>query len=81
MNVNDELRSARLRLGLSQWNLAEALGVTQSLVSAWERGAAIPALWALRALVRTLQVERAEDIGYQFGERVIRVPARTADEA
>ena len=40
--------------GMTQLDLAEAVGLDQSLVSAWERGRALPALTELNATMRVL---------------------------
>lgn len=38
------LRKLRLERGLSQWDLADLLGVSDVMVSFWERGAHLPSL-------------------------------------
>lgn len=38
MKIKDEIKVARVRKNLSQQGLADILGVTQQLVSEWERG-------------------------------------------
>jgi len=45
------VRSARLAAGLSQAELAERLGTTQSAVSRWERGHDEPRLNSLNAIM------------------------------
>lgn len=40
--TSDRIRSARERLGLSQGEAAERLGVSTTSVSSWERGIAVP---------------------------------------
>ena len=45
------VRSARLAAGLSQAELAERLGTTQSAVSRWERGHDEPRLSSLNAIM------------------------------
>ncbi len=46
------IREARKRAGMSQGQLAEALGIRQSSVSQWERGSTAPTGRRLRVLVR-----------------------------
>lgn len=46
------IREARKRAGLSQQELAERLGTTQSVIARWETGARSPTLDALRRAVR-----------------------------
>ena len=38
MMTPDEVKEARLKLGLTQWWLGAALGVTEDTVANWERG-------------------------------------------
>lgn len=60
--TSDNLKSRRQQLGLSQRGLAEALGVNQWTVSAWEQGKqAFPAYLelALEALEKRIQVSAA----------------------
>jgi DNA-binding XRE family transcriptional regulator len=49
-----EIRRARRRAGMSQAELASALGVRQSSVSQWERGATEPSTHNLLDLMRVL---------------------------
>jgi DNA-binding transcriptional regulator YiaG len=48
------IRIARERVGMSQEGLAEALGITQSSVSQWERGQTEPTGQRVIALMRVL---------------------------
>ena len=50
-----ELRFMRERRGLTQRNLADAIGVTRVAVSSWERGHCQPSLEHYAALVRVLR--------------------------
>lgn len=52
--LSEAIRSARRRAGLSQAELAEALGVRQSSVSQWERGSTKPSTVHLLALTSAL---------------------------
>jgi DNA-binding transcriptional regulator YiaG len=49
-----EIRQARKRAGMSQVELAELLGIRQSSVSQWERGATEPSTQNLLDLMRRL---------------------------
>ncbi|HEX8930011.1 MAG TPA: helix-turn-helix transcriptional regulator [Actinomycetota bacterium] len=54
--LSEAIRAARRRAGLSQAELAAALGVRQSSVSQWERGSTRPStdhLLALTSILRT----------------------------
>lgn len=42
MDAANEIRQARLQLGLTQQQLADLLGVTTTSVSGWERGTKTP---------------------------------------
>lgn len=48
------LKEIRLRRGLTQTDLAAKLGVTQSVVAMWERGAVMPAASKLPELADAL---------------------------
>ena len=67
MISGDLVREARRRAGLTQAELAERLGTSQSAVARWERGAAHPSLETLRAVVRgcgfdlAFHMSRADD--------------------
>ncbi|MDO4801784.1 MAG: helix-turn-helix transcriptional regulator [Prevotellaceae bacterium] len=40
----EELKSARLKAGMTQKEVAEALGITQPVVAGWERGKGSPSV-------------------------------------
>ena len=67
MISGDLVREARKRAGLSQAELAQRLGTSQSAVARWERGAVHPSLENLRAIVRgcgfdlAFHMSRADD--------------------
>lgn len=42
----EDLKAARLRAGMTQAQVAERMGTTQSAVARWERGAVVPSLEA-----------------------------------
>lgn len=48
------IRARRNRLGMSQAELAERIGVNQTAVSQWERGVITPTLNKARKLAETL---------------------------
>ncbi len=49
-----QVREARHQAGLSQANLADEVGIRQSSVGQWERGAATPTLGMFRRMVAVL---------------------------
>lgn len=64
--IGRNIRTARLRLGLKQSNLAEALGVEDATFSRIETGAQLPSLERLDEIAKILQVSIAalvRDVG------------------
>lgn len=57
MRINEIIREKRRKLGLTQEQAAERLGVTASAVNKWERGASLPDITLLPALARLLGVD------------------------
>ena len=53
----DLLREARLRVGLTQRQLATRAGTSQSAIARWESGAVQPSLERLRELIRACGLE------------------------
>jgi transcriptional regulator with XRE-family HTH domain len=52
MVSGDLIREARLRAGLTQFELAERTGRERSVIARWEQGAVAPSLESLLELVR-----------------------------
>ncbi|MBA3620065.1 MAG: helix-turn-helix transcriptional regulator [Acidothermales bacterium] len=75
----DLIREARRRAGLTQAQLAERAGTTQSAVARWERGRSAPSFDTVRRLVRacgfdlfvTIEEYDASDIAQ--AEQVLRL--------
>ena len=42
MNISDRIQSLRKKKGLSQYDLADEMGVSRQAVSKWENGQSIP---------------------------------------
>ena len=59
----NELQRIRKEKGVSQQELADALGVTQGTISAWESGRWNPTVENLRAAAQFLEVTIDELIG------------------
>lgn len=55
--MREKIRALRESKGFSQTELAEALGVDQTTISAWENGKAEPTLFNLRRLADLLGVK------------------------
>jgi DNA-binding XRE family transcriptional regulator len=56
------LRRARDEAGLTQVELAEALGVSPSTVSRWENGKGAPHPWVVRRFMKPLGPEAASEL-------------------
>ena len=83
-DLGEVIRDARRRAGLSQTELASALGTTQSVVSRWERGHDTPRADTLVAILRACGFEadlvmRSHDTGVDRAQ--IRAMLRMAPEA
>jgi len=57
MSSGDLLRTARLRAGLTQDELGQAVGRSQSAIARWESGGVQPSLETLRELIRACRLE------------------------
>lgn len=60
LSVKTKIRERRLELGISQQEMAEALGVTQSAVALWELGRTEPSTHNLRRLADVLGCSPAD---------------------
>ena len=60
VNIGERIRGYRLALGLSQGELAQLVGVTRAVVTAWESGKACPKLDKLKPLAEALQCKVAD---------------------
>ena len=63
--MKDAIREARCKLGMSQSELAEIMGVTQSAVSHWETGETMPTAGQLPKLAEVLKTT----VSTLFGEK------------
>ena len=63
-----EIKRERKRLGMSQGQLAEALGTASHTVSRWERGAAVPA-WADLVLEKVRKLRPVREKRFGIGGR------------
>ena len=52
MRSGDLIREARLRAGLTQYELAERTGRERSVIARWEQGAVAPSLESLLELIQ-----------------------------
>jgi transcriptional regulator with XRE-family HTH domain len=52
--LGDVIQQARVQAGLNQYELADALGIQQSSVSQWERGATTPTLAIFRRMAEVM---------------------------
>jgi transcriptional regulator with XRE-family HTH domain len=77
------LRQLRIARGMTQLDLADALGLPVGLVSAWEQGRKLPALSQLNATMRVLSgdVQCALDLIEGVGASAAVLPALPTPEA
>jgi transcriptional regulator with XRE-family HTH domain len=66
--LGQRIRSARLKAGLTQPQLAELLGVSKGIISRWETGLARTSLDRLAPLAQKLNLSEAEMLGFGGGE-------------
>ena len=66
-NLAENIREHRKRLGLTQEQLAERLGITLGTVSKWERGSSEPDLGFLMDLAELFRVSVDALIGFSMG--------------
>lgn len=62
-NLARYIRTRRLELGLTQREVAEALGYKPQFVTNWERGSSRPPERALRPLCKALRIKRGTMLG------------------
>ena len=65
MNLGDVIKTKRKELGLTQAQLAEALGISTQAVSKWERGAGYPDVSQIVPLARTLNISTDNLLDYK----------------
>ena len=68
----ENIRDARKRMGITQEQLAERLGVTLGAVSKWERGASEPEIMFLTGLAEVFRVSVDALIGFSLKGRLRR---------
>lgn len=61
MSISENIKSARKNAGLTQKQLADAIGVYQKDISRWEKGERTPAAESIKELCQTLHVS-ADDL-------------------
>lgn len=57
MKINEIIKERRIDQGLTQEQVAEALGVSTPAVNKWEKGISYPDITILPALARLLRVD------------------------
>jgi transcriptional regulator with XRE-family HTH domain len=77
------LRQLRIARGMTQLDLADAVGLPPGLVSAWEQGRALPTLIQLNATIRVLSgdVQSALNLIEGVGVSAAILPALPTPEA
>ena len=62
-SIGEKIRGYRQRTGLSQNDLAQRVGVTRAVVTAWESGKACPKIDKLKPLAEALRCNVADLCG------------------
>ena len=62
--VKGTLKEIRLRRGLSQVDLAEAIGVSKKSISNWECGVRVPSITQIHQIAKVLDVAPADLVGH-----------------
>lgn len=65
-SLGEHLRNARDRQGLQQKDVAEAVGVSQGLVSNWEKNKKTPSVQQMQKLANTLDLDVIAMLDRQF---------------
>ena len=65
MEIGSIIRSRRAARGLTQEQVAQALGITATAVSKWERNASLPEVTLLPALARLLGTDLNDLLAFQ----------------
>ena len=65
IELGDNIRKARKKMGLTQEELASQIGVTSQAVSRWESGAGMPDISIIVPLARVLKVSTDTLFGYE----------------
>ncbi len=63
MSIGSGIRRARLKLGLTQAQVADQIGITGEYYARLERGHALPSVVVLREIALALNVDAAELLG------------------
>ena len=72
MDFPSNLKDIRKRVGLTQLQLAEKIGLSLGTIRNWEQGVNVPKYPAMKTLSETLGVSLAELTGLEDGEPVER---------
>ena len=68
LNVGQALKAAREGAGITQVQLARAVGTSQNAISQYENGKHAMSLWMLRNLCAALKVSADEVLGLEVGD-------------
>ena len=66
--LGEFIREHRKRLGFTQDDLAQRMGVSQPTVSTWETGESMPEQQNMQLLAQVLEVSRRELVDHLMGE-------------
>ena len=69
MNIGEGIKQQRLRLGISQSELARAVGISQQNISRWENNTHIPDVIQCSILAKYFDVTLEELIGLNENDK------------
>ncbi len=78
MTIAERIKQARTNAGLTQTELAAAVGVSQPTVNGWERGAFVPARERVDQIAQATNASRQ---WLELGEETVERPGARADDA
>lgn len=80
MNLGNNLFQARKRVGLSQEEVAEKLGVSRQTISKWETDETVPDIYQSKKLARLYNLSLDELIEFDINQKEIEEVIKKTDE-
>lgn len=72
MKFHEKLRNLRQEKKISQKELAEMIGVSQTAIYQWEKGTRLPKTEQIYKIAAALQVEVPDLVGEDFSDRILK---------
>lgn len=66
MSISENIKMARKNAGMTQKQLADAIGVYQKDISRWEKGERTPSAESVKVLCQTLHISADELLDIKF---------------